>query len=77
MSYNDHIFNFFFQACAPRYVFHQMHPRKVERVEPVGTCFIARNQLTEFTEYSPCRTSKSRLITFFSIRILNITTKYS
>ncbi|XP_055587817.1 integrin alpha-PS2-like [Uranotaenia lowii] len=43
-------------ACAPRYVFHQLQPRKVERVEPVGTCFIARNNMQQFDEYSPCRT---------------------
>uniref|UniRef100_A0A1Q3FPL5 Putative vitronectin receptor alpha subunit n=2 Tax=Culex tarsalis TaxID=7177 RepID=A0A1Q3FPL5_CULTA len=43
-------------ACAPRYVFHQLQPRKVERVEPVGTCFIARNSMQQFSEYSPCRT---------------------
>ncbi|XP_055713630.1 integrin alpha-PS2 isoform X2 [Phlebotomus papatasi] len=43
-------------ACAPRYVFHTMSPRKVERVEPVGTCYLAKSNLNEFTEYSPCRT---------------------
>ncbi|XP_055684232.1 integrin alpha-PS2 isoform X1 [Lutzomyia longipalpis] len=43
-------------ACAPRYVFHTMSPRKVERVEPVGTCYLAKSNLLEFTEYSPCRT---------------------
>ncbi|XP_053696719.1 integrin alpha-PS2 [Sabethes cyaneus] len=43
-------------ACAPRYVFHQLQPRKVERVEPVGTCYIARNNMQQFDEYSPCRT---------------------
>ncbi|GAB0088981.1 Integrin alpha, N-terminal [Sergentomyia squamirostris] len=45
-------------ACAPRYVFHTMSPRKVERVEPVGTCYLAKSNLLDFTEYSPCRTSK-------------------
>uniref|UniRef100_A0A6B2EJX2 Putative vitronectin receptor alpha subunit n=1 Tax=Phlebotomus kandelakii TaxID=1109342 RepID=A0A6B2EJX2_9DIPT len=43
-------------ACAPRYVFHTMSPRKVERVEPVGTCYLAKSNLAEFKEYSPCRT---------------------
>ncbi|XP_049529483.1 integrin alpha-PS2 isoform X2 [Anopheles darlingi] len=44
-------------ACAPRYVFHQLQPRKAERVEPVGTCHIAKNNMREFQELSPCRTS--------------------
>lgn len=35
-----------------------MNPRKVERVEPVGTCFLAKDNFNVFTEYSPCRTSK-------------------
>uniref|UniRef100_A0A1B0CSI5 Uncharacterized protein n=1 Tax=Lutzomyia longipalpis TaxID=7200 RepID=A0A1B0CSI5_LUTLO len=35
-----------------------MSPRKVERVEPVGTCYLAKSNLLEFTEYSPCRTSE-------------------
>uniref|UniRef100_A0A182JLT4 Uncharacterized protein n=1 Tax=Anopheles atroparvus TaxID=41427 RepID=A0A182JLT4_ANOAO len=44
-------------ACAPRYVFHQLQPRKAERVEPVGTCHIAKNNMREFQEFSPCRTA--------------------
>ncbi|XP_037039254.1 integrin alpha-PS2 isoform X2 [Bradysia coprophila] len=44
-------------ACAPRYVFHTMNPRKVERVEPVGTCFLVKNNFQDVTQYSPCRTS--------------------
>uniref|UniRef100_A0A2M3ZLV5 Putative vitronectin receptor alpha subunit n=1 Tax=Anopheles braziliensis TaxID=58242 RepID=A0A2M3ZLV5_9DIPT len=44
-------------ACAPRYVFHQLQPRKAERVEPVGTCHIAKNNMRDFQELSPCRTS--------------------
>lgn len=48
----------FQQACAPRYVFHTMQPKKVARVEPVGTCYMAKKNFQEFTEYSPCRTSK-------------------
>ncbi|XP_031627773.1 integrin alpha-PS2 isoform X2 [Contarinia nasturtii] len=43
-------------ACAPRYVFHTMQPRKVVRVEPVGTCYMAKKNFQEYTEYSPCRT---------------------
>lgn len=50
--------SFILQACAPRYVFHTENPRKAERVEPIGTCFMAKNEMTEFIEYSPCRTSK-------------------
>uniref|UniRef100_A0A182N036 Uncharacterized protein n=1 Tax=Anopheles dirus TaxID=7168 RepID=A0A182N036_9DIPT len=44
-------------ACAPRYVFHQLQPRKAERVEPVGTCHLAKNNMREFQELSPCRTA--------------------
>lgn len=47
-----------FQACAPRYVYHQHKPRIVERIEPVGTCFLAKNNFNEFHEFSPCRTSE-------------------
>lgn len=54
----------FFQACAPRYVFHTENPRKAERVEPIGTCFMAKNEMTEFIEYSPCRTSKFNFFPF-------------
>ncbi|XP_070507183.1 integrin alpha-PS2 isoform X2 [Chironomus tepperi] len=43
-------------ACAPRYVYHQHQPKKVERNEPVGTCFIAKDNFREFKEFSPCRT---------------------
>lgn len=35
-----------------------MQPRKVVRVEPVGTCYMAKKNFQEYTEYSPCRTSK-------------------
>lgn len=51
-----------FQACAPRYVYHQHQPKKVERIEPVGTCFIARDNFKEYQEYSPCRTSEFPLL---------------
>ncbi|XP_035905010.1 integrin alpha-PS2 isoform X1 [Anopheles stephensi] len=44
-------------ACAPRYVFHQLQPRKVERVEPVGTCYLAKKNMQEFHDLSPCRTA--------------------
>jgi hypothetical protein len=47
---------FHFQACAPRYVYHQHNPSKYERIEPVGTCFIAKDNFREIQEYSPCRT---------------------
>ncbi|KAG5683654.1 hypothetical protein PVAND_012923 [Polypedilum vanderplanki] len=43
-------------ACAPRYVYHQDRPKKVERIEPVGTCFIAKDNFREYQEFSPCRT---------------------
>ncbi|XP_055952376.1 integrin alpha-PS2-like [Argiope bruennichi] len=41
-------------ACAPRYVYFSIN---YQRREPVGTCWIAKNSLTTFNEYSPCRTS--------------------
>ncbi|XP_040173055.1 integrin alpha-PS2 isoform X2 [Anopheles arabiensis] len=44
-------------ACAPRYVFHQLQPRKAERVEPVGTCYLAKNNMQNFEDISPCRTA--------------------
>lgn len=40
-------------ACAPMYVYFSVDNT---RREPVGTCFLARNQFTNFSEYSPCRT---------------------
>ncbi|CAO1396274.1 unnamed protein product [Diamesa tonsa] len=43
-------------ACAPRYVYHQHQPKKVERIEPVGTCFIAKDNFNTYQEFSPCRT---------------------
>lgn len=55
------------QACAPRYVFHTMQPRKVVRVEPVGTCYMAKKDFKEFTEYSPCRTSKWNSFFYFML----------
>lgn len=45
-------------ACAPRYVFHGFSPRKSERHEPVGTCFVTNNNFTTFDEVSPCRTTQ-------------------
>ncbi|XP_063706584.1 integrin alpha-PS2 [Culicoides brevitarsis] len=45
-------------ACAPRYVFHGFSPRKSERHEPVGTCFVTNNNFTTFDEISPCRTTQ-------------------
>nr|XP_042901846.1 integrin alpha-PS2 [Parasteatoda tepidariorum] len=41
-------------ACAPRYVYYSVN--NIRR-EPVGTCWIARNSMANFQEYSPCRTS--------------------
>lgn len=50
-SLNSHPF-FFFQACAPRYVYFSIN---YQRREPVGNCWIARNSMASFQEYSPCR----------------------
>lgn len=41
-------------ACAPRYVYFSIN---YQRREPVGNCWIAKNSLANFEEYSPCRTS--------------------
>jgi hypothetical protein len=30
---------------------------QVDEHEPVGTCFLATNDMTQFTEYSPCRSN--------------------
>lgn len=43
-------------ACAPRYVYHTTNPLKVERNEPVGTCWLAKDNFNVIQEYSPCRT---------------------
>ncbi|XP_046389663.1 integrin alpha-PS2 isoform X2 [Ischnura elegans] len=40
-------------ACAPRYVW---FTNTAQRRDPVGTCYIAKRSLSEFSEYSPCRT---------------------
>ncbi|XP_021948515.1 integrin alpha-PS2 isoform X2 [Folsomia candida] len=42
-------------ACAPRYIWFSTNRK---RRDPVGTCFVAKDSFTEFTEYSPCRTSR-------------------
>ncbi|XP_055327673.1 integrin alpha-8-like isoform X2 [Paramacrobiotus metropolitanus] len=39
-------------VCAPRYVY--FSPSFSKR-EPVGTCYVGTESLTEFREYSPCR----------------------
>lgn len=57
-AYYTIFFYFPFKACAPRYVYHQHQPKKFERIEPVGTCYIAKDNFREFSEYSPCRTSE-------------------
>ncbi|XP_037799232.1 integrin alpha-PS2-like [Penaeus monodon] len=41
------------QACAPRYVW---FTETLKKREPVGTCYVARQGLTDFQEFSPCRT---------------------
>lgn len=40
-------------ACAPRYVW---FTESLKKREPVGTCYVARQGLTDFQEFSPCRT---------------------
>lgn len=39
-------------ACAPRYVYFST---RLDKREPVGTCFVARSSSTDYEEYSPCR----------------------
>ncbi|CAG2235889.1 ITGA8 [Mytilus edulis] len=41
-------------ACAPRYKYHST---ALDKVEPVGTCYLGRPGSTSFTEYAPCRNS--------------------
>ncbi|XP_031349411.1 uncharacterized protein LOC116175429 [Photinus pyralis] len=42
-------------ACAPRYVW--FTKSREERRDPVGTCYITKNNFRDSSEYSPCRTS--------------------
>ncbi|GJQ71792.1 putative integrin alpha [Trypoxylus dichotomus] len=42
-------------ACASRYVWFNT---KYDRRDPVGTCYVARNYFSDFSEYSPCRTAQ-------------------
>ncbi|KAL4222463.1 hypothetical protein ACF0H5_018503 [Mactra antiquata] len=39
-------------ACAPRYVYFST---RLDKREPVGSCYIARPSSTDYEEYSPCR----------------------
>uniref|UniRef100_A0A146ME75 Integrin alpha-PS2 n=1 Tax=Lygus hesperus TaxID=30085 RepID=A0A146ME75_LYGHE len=41
-------------ACAPRYVYTQPTSAE-ERRDPVGTCWLAKDQLNSSQEFSPCR----------------------
>ncbi|KAF6210014.1 hypothetical protein GE061_015769 [Apolygus lucorum] len=41
-------------ACAPRYVYTQKISSE-ERRDPVGTCWLAKDQLNSSQEFSPCR----------------------
>lgn len=40
-------------ACAPRYVYFSI---RLDKREPVGTCYLSRPSTTDYEEYSPCRT---------------------
>ncbi|XP_071440626.1 integrin alpha-PS2-like isoform X2 [Hetaerina americana] len=42
-------------ACAPRYVWFS---NTAQRRDPVGTCYVAKKAMTDFSEYSPCRTNQ-------------------
>eukprot|EP00096_Caligus_rogercresseyi_P015942 TRINITY_DN844_c0_g1_i1.p1 TRINITY_DN844_c0_g1~~TRINITY_DN844_c0_g1_i1.p1 ORF type:complete len:1372 (-),score=393.45 TRINITY_DN844_c0_g1_i1:381-4496(-) len=42
-------------ACAPRYLWFSTN---FKRREPVGKCYVARNDFKDFQEYSPCSTRK-------------------
>ncbi|XP_052258576.1 integrin alpha-8-like isoform X2 [Dreissena polymorpha] len=42
-------------ACAPRYVYFS---NRLDKREPVGTCYVARPSSTDYEEYSPCRSSE-------------------
>ena len=43
-------FFFSFQACAPRYVYYIF----MDRMDPVGMCFTARNNFTQIRPHRPC-----------------------
>lgn len=45
-------------ACAPRYLFHTFSPKKTEKNDPVGTCYLAKDNFRTYTEVSPCRTNQ-------------------
>lgn len=47
-------FLYYFQACAPRYVYFTINGN---RKDPVGTCYVTKD-FNDFSEYSPCRTRK-------------------
>ncbi|WAR14263.1 ITA8-like protein [Mya arenaria] len=41
-------------ACAPRYVYFSS---RLDKREPVGTCYVARPSSTDYEEYSPCKSN--------------------
>ena len=43
-------FLFFLQACAPRYVYYIF----MDRMDPVGMCFTARNNFRQIRAHRPC-----------------------
>ena len=55
------LFLFLFQACAPRYVYYIF----MDRMDPVGMCFSARNNFTQIRPHRPCVESGSYLFSIF------------
>ena len=39
-----------FQACAPRYIYYVY----MNRQDPVGSCFIGKNNFNTFRQFRPC-----------------------
>jgi len=44
------LFKYFFQACAPRYIYYIF----MDRRDPVGVCHIAKKNFREFRRFRPC-----------------------
>ena len=59
------IFTYFLQACAPRYVYYIF----MDRMDPVGMCFTARNNFRQIRAHRPC--VESGRIVVLSGQIIN------
>ena len=55
-----------FQACAPRYVYYIF----MNRMDPVGMCFSAKNNFRQIRAHRPCVESGRELFIFTRINLL-------